>query len=426
MNENINNGRGILLQTLYIFGNGFDIAHGIRTPYAAFREFLKENHESFLTTFESMYNIQPLDDTEPWYTKEAQERWDKSVINDLWWSFEEKIGHPDVEGMYDSAYSMVDTTPMEGIIDTMNVYWREQYGFVDKLQKYVLEWLQTIDTSKAMCKKDSLINNRNDLFMSFNYTDTLEKVYGIKDVLHLHGGIPSCCEIAPIMGHGNKYIIDSYLRKAKEAQEEYVEWYESICTAIADFCESLYKDTDAIISENDDFFSALRDVNQVVCLGLSFGDVDVPYLDRIEYEVRPETKWLVYYHSDEDLKRLKSVFGITGISRKFEVYRYMVKGNLNHLVHEFYYVDDGDEARHSHNEYEGCILIFEDEKEHQRFKIYVRKNWDRKDEFVNDIWIPHMEQLPGYNMDAFREEYLNVQILRRMLQEFRNNGNTKN
>lgn len=160
------------MQTLYIFGNGFDIAHGIRTPYAAFREFLKENHESFLTTFESMYNIQPLDDTEPWYTKEAQERWDKSVINDLWWSFEEKIGHPDVEGMYDSAYSMVDTMPMEGIIDTMNVYWREQYGFVDKLQKYVLEWLQTIDTSQAMCKKDSLINNRNDLFMSFNYTDT--------------------------------------------------------------------------------------------------------------------------------------------------------------------------------------------------------------------------------------------------------------
>lgn len=184
----------------------------------------------------------------------------------------------------------------------------------------IVEWLQTIDTSQAMCKKDSLINNRNDLFMSFNYTDTLEKVYGIKDVLHLHGGIPSCCEIAPIMGHGNKYIIDSYCRKAKEAQEEYVEWYESICNAIADFCESLYKDTDAIISENDDFFSALWDVNQVVCLGLSFGDVDVPYLDRIEYEVRPETKWLVYYHSDEDLKRLKSVFGITGISRKFEVY----------------------------------------------------------------------------------------------------------
>lgn len=107
-------------------------------------------------------------------------------------------------------------------------------------------------------------------------------------------------------------------------------------------------------------------------------------------------------------------------------YRYMVKGKLNHLVHEFYYVDDGDEVRHAHNEYEGCILIFEDEKEHQRFRIYAKENWDRKEEFANDIWIPHMEQLPGYNMDAFREEYRNVQILRRMLEAFRKNNSIRN
>ena len=58
-----------------------------------------------------------------------------------------------------------------------------------------------------------------------------------------------------------------------------------------------------------------------------------------------------------------------------------------------------------------------------KFRIYVQKNWDRKDEFANNIWIPYMEQLPGYNMDAFREEYKNMQILRRMLEEFRRNGN---
>lgn len=103
-------------------------------------------------------------------------------------------------------------------------------------------------------------------------------------------------------------------------------------------------------------------------------------------------------------------------------YCYMVKGKLNHLVHEFYYVDDGDEERHAHDKYEGCILIFEDEKEHQQFRIYARKNWDRKGEFTNDIWIPHLESLPGYNMDVFREEYRNMQILRKMLEEFRING----
>lgn len=308
------------MNTLYIFGNGFDIAHGIKTSYSAFRKFLEENYETFLTMFERMYNILPLDDTEPWYTQDAQEKWDKAVIHEFWGSFEEKIEQPDVDEMYDSAYSLVDTMPTEGIIDTMNVYWREQYGFVDKLQKYVLEWLQTIDTSKAACKKGRLINNKNDLFISFNYTDTLENVYGINNVLHLHGGVPSCCEMDPIIGHGNKYIIDSYRRKAKKAQEESVEWYESICNATADFCESLYKNTAMIIRANGDFFSALQDVNQVVCLGLSFGDVDVPYLDRIQREVCPETKWMVYYHSEDDFKRLKSVFRITGISKKFEIY----------------------------------------------------------------------------------------------------------
>lgn len=29
---------------------------------------------------------------------------------------------------------------------------------------------------------------------------------------------------------------------------------------------------------------------------------------------------MIYYHSEDDLKRLKSVFGIIGIPRKFEVY----------------------------------------------------------------------------------------------------------
>lgn len=222
-------------------------------------------------------------------------------------------------------YILIDTCPSLGmltinalaaadeVIITVNPQLLAMMGLQDflrivgKIKKRINPKLEVAGILLTMCESRTTLC-------------TLEKVYGIKDVLHLHGGIPSCCEIAPIMGHGNKYIIDLYRRKAKEAQEEYVEWYESICNAIADFCESLYKDTDAIISENDDFFSALRDVNQVVCLGLSFGDVDVPYLDRIEYEVRPETKWLVYYHSDEDLKRLKSVFGITGISRKFEVY----------------------------------------------------------------------------------------------------------
>lgn len=307
-------------RTLYVFGNGFDIAHGIKTPYSAFREFLEKEHEEFLTTFEAMYSIQPLDDTEPWYTEEAQKRWKESVIKDLWQTFENEIGNPNVEGMYDHAFSLVDSMSEYGVRDTLDVYWREQYSFVDDLQKYVLEWLQTIDCSAATCKKDAMYGANTDFFMTFNYTDTIERVYHIQNVFHPHGGIPSCSKVNPIMGHGNKYLIDSYRRKAIQAQSESVEWYESICNAIADFCNSMYKDVEGIIERNQVFFKRIEDVDRIMVLGVSFGDVDIPYLERIKSAVKPETKWYIYYYGDESKRRLKEVFGILGISSRFETY----------------------------------------------------------------------------------------------------------
>lgn len=308
------------MRTLYLFGNGFDIAHGINTPYSAFRAFLSEKHEPFLARFEAMYYIQTLDDTEPWYTAEAQEKWNKSVLKNLWQCFEEEIGNPDVDGMHDMAESLVDGMPSEGIKDTLDFYWKEEYGFAKSFQKYVLEWLETIKISTATCRKNALINNQSDLFINFNYTDTLESVYGISNVLHIHGGVSSCSKIPPIMGHGNKYLIDLFRRKAKEASDKFNEWEESICNAIADYCEVLYKDTDKIILLNEDFFSSLDDVDQIICLGLSFGNVDVPYLDRILRGIRPTAKWIVYYYDEEGKKHLKEVFGIVGISRKHETY----------------------------------------------------------------------------------------------------------
>ena len=101
-------------------------------------------------------------------------------------------------------------------------------------------------------------------------------------------------------------------------------------------------------------------------------------------------------------------------------YKYMIKGELNHLVHEFYYEDDGGEARYSHDRYEDCLLIFYSSEEHEAFKAFVRENWSKRDQYLENIWIPYIEQIQGYNMEAFREEYRNVQILRRMLEAFRN------
>lgn len=162
-----------------------------------------------------MYNIEPLDDTEPWYTEKAQKQWEESVLKDLWKSFEEEIGNPNVDEMHDMAEALTDGMPEDGVKGTLDAYWREEYGFSRDFQKYVLEWIETVDTSVATVKRKDLVGNKTDLFMSFNYTDTLERVYGINGVLHIHGGVSSCTDTPPIMGHGNKKLIDMYREKLR-------------------------------------------------------------------------------------------------------------------------------------------------------------------------------------------------------------------
>ena len=40
----------------------------------------------------------------------------------------------------------------------------------------------------------------------------------------------------------------------------------------------------------------------------------------IHYYAETDIPWVIYYYDEESHKRLKSVFGILGISRKFETY----------------------------------------------------------------------------------------------------------
>lgn len=49
------------MKTLYIIGNGFDIAHNLPTSYWHFREYLEDMHQDFLADFEYLYNIDEIE-----------------------------------------------------------------------------------------------------------------------------------------------------------------------------------------------------------------------------------------------------------------------------------------------------------------------------------------------------------------------------
>lgn len=303
----------IFIKTLYIIGNGFDIAHGLNTKYWELREYIAERDHYFLSSFEELYNIHPLDDSEPWYTKEHQERWNKSVDHSLWSAFEKSMGVPDTEMMIGFSAAATEGMPRYGVKDHMDLYWQERFEFIKKLQKYVKEWIESIDTSAIQPKVSNLLHS-DDLFLNFNYTDVLEKIYEIKNVYHIHGGVEWVCDYSPILGHCNKVDIIKHREWAKEAAEEFEEAKESILNAVANYLEIIYKDTDEQILINKDFFEELKEIEHIVIIGWSAGEVDVPYLREIISKIDSRTKWTVYYFDETAYETLKKVFDEEGIT----------------------------------------------------------------------------------------------------------------
>lgn len=101
------------------------------------------------------------------------------------------------------------------------------------------------------------------------------------------------------------------------------------------------------------------------------------------------------------------------------LFKYYIKNSIEYIVHEFYYHSDNDDEIIAHDRFMDCILIFETYNEKEEFKNFVIQNWKNKQEYNQNIWMPYFEEIEGYNMDVMKEEFLNSQILNRMLIEFR-------
>lgn len=303
-------------KSLYIIGNGFDRAHGLKTSYWDFRTYLEENHWEFLLAFEKLYDFEPFDEADPYTAKNAKKLYEDRLQQELWSQLEENIGHPNIVQMENFSDCIVNDLDLEsgnvGIRDTLDEYWRNEYGFIKKLQEYIKEWIEALDTSRVVPRKKSLINC-SDHFLSFNYTDTLERVYGIEDVYHIHGGIDIVSEQEPIIGHCNKKQIKDYRGLAKQADEAFDEGTASIDDAIADYLELTYKDTDKIILFSSYFWESLADADQVVIIGWSAGAVDMPYLKEIASRVQENAKWTVCFYNVEARDNLTNALQYCGI-----------------------------------------------------------------------------------------------------------------
>lgn len=101
-------------------------------------------------------------------------------------------------------------------------------------------------------------------------------------------------------------------------------------------------------------------------------------------------------------------------------FKYYIKNSIEYIIHKFYYYPDGDNETIVHDRFMECIQVFETNCEKESFKEYFKRNLENKQIYSDNICLPYFEEIEGYNMDVIKKEYLNSQILQKMLVEFRN------
>jgi hypothetical protein len=285
---------------LFIIGNGFDRAHGLPTSYVDFRNYLEEDNWDYLVSLEAPYDFVP----------ESK----RNLVEEyLWKNFENNLSEINEAEIIDGCMSI--DMGLEGgdigIEDTLIDYWEEQYGYIKSLNDYLKSWVEQIDI--CVPKKTKRIKRKSDdLFISFNYTLLLEKVYKIDkyQILHIHGSIDND-DLQPVIGHGNSGKIREAKEQELEASENFWEKESSIYNALANYYERTLKDVPYYIRIHSSFFKQLNRVDQVFVIGHSFGDVDLPYFKKILESIHVNAVWNIYYYSNEEatefLYRIKQI-----------------------------------------------------------------------------------------------------------------------
>ncbi|MBC3803347.1 hypothetical protein GH808_02690 [Acetobacterium fimetarium] len=306
---------------LLIIGNGFDLAHGLPTSYEDFHKYLRNkypytNCDEFIIPCSSMngkgeeiyYDDNEIISFILFLISNAE------GMGEEWNDFENSLGlldfnecFEDVPEFYNKAGDLEDWQNANNIeLAAINLV-----PCISKIDNYFSEWIRTIIIGQNILRKPELLNlidKNNDVFLTFNYTNTLELVYEAKNVYHIHGEQNG--EI--IFGHGNNL---DYI----EEEKTYIGSEDSL----QKMHDSLKKDTKGSIEKNHEFFSKLTSsITKIYSYGFSFSPVDEIYIKEICSKLPTEsiTWYLNNYDEIEKINEYKKTICSCGFNGSFELY----------------------------------------------------------------------------------------------------------
>lgn len=308
------------MNKLFIIGNGFDLAHGLKTSYTDFRHYLnKEYPENKRYSTGRIEGIEGRHGEIEFFDDEFVGHLIKNIDNleiensrfeeeIRWCDLENDLGNIDFFESFSDAYYPRDE---DGDIDK----WKEtsvneefSFGIPEmarRLKKYFQEWISTMDYTKIKEQKDfyELIKEGNNSFLNFNYTETLEKIYKVEEVCHIHGKLR---DNDLFFGHGDKKDYTEELMNSWVGAEDSIQLAKKIWK----------KDTDLALSKNKLFFKSLENkkITAIYSYGFSFSDVDLVYIKEILKYVDKDVIW--YLNSYKNIEKQKEKLRKNGVTGK--------------------------------------------------------------------------------------------------------------
>lgn len=270
-----------IMKTLYVIGNGFDLWHDLPTSYHQFYEFAKD----ILDELEEHYIFNQNGDI-PWY------------------DFENALGTFNADGFYD-YYNEIDVQAENfrpsfvfGLEDEIT---QEAERHVTTIKDAFIEWVHQIDEQQAV---PLMKFNDESVFINFNYTSTLQIVYGIEDnkIFHIHGRYATHDDL--IFGHNKNIVVVPEIDENGDSNRTMF----SDAEGAAEYpLHAFKKPVDDILNKNVGYFHTLSDVTNVIVIGHSLNKIDLPYFRRIADSTKG-AKWTVsYYSNDEQEKHLRAL-----------------------------------------------------------------------------------------------------------------------
>lgn len=272
------------MNRLFIIGNGFDIEHGLPTKFDPHFKNIAQTVEQ-IDYFWDIYQSQQVD---------------------IWSDFENCLAHPDFNALeeifdgYSPDYSSERESDRDAIITQVDL----NGNLYDALRVFANQAEDAIDSTQTLTRYKNYFT-KNDLFISVNYTHTLEKLYGIynNQILHIHGEVgkdnmllgyqEGCFEpekyYYDVRRKGVGPYVEVEIRRHIEdmLEDEQIDYYTyEAYKQLISKTESFYKVPQL---KNLTNFLFGKDIEEIIVVGHSC-KIDFPYFQFLN-EKFPHSKW---------------------------------------------------------------------------------------------------------------------------------------